>query len=98
MNNNFINEINEKLDKISKQLERSRIAEYVDMVNNRKKLIYVSFLGGLAKGFGMAIGFTILGAIALYILNKMITWNLPLIGDFIADIVKIVTDNLGGRR
>ncbi|WDV47598.1 DUF5665 domain-containing protein [Clostridiaceae bacterium M8S5] len=98
MNKDVAKSINKKLDDISDQLEKAKIAEYVDMMHNRRRLLYVNFLSGLARGFGMAIGFTILGAIALYILNRMITWNLPVIGDFIADIVKIVTDNLGGRR
>lgn len=96
MNEDFKININEKLDKISKQLEKSKISEYVDIMNNRKRLLYINFLGGLVRGFGMAIGFTLLGALALYILNKMITWNLPVIGGFISDIVKIVQENLGG--
>ncbi|WP_066502868.1 DUF5665 domain-containing protein [Abyssisolibacter fermentans] len=96
MNEDFKMNINEKLDKISKQLEKSKISEYVDIMNNRKRLLYINFLGGLVRGFGMAIGFTLLGALALYILNKMITWNLPVIGGFISDIVKIVQENLGG--
>lgn len=42
----------------------------------------------------MAIGFTILGALAIYFLNKIISWNIPLIGDFIAEIVRIVQERL----
>jgi hypothetical protein len=43
----------------------------------------------------MAIGFTILAAVVLYLLQRVILLNLPLIGDFIADIVQIVQKQLG---
>ena len=82
------------IEEIALSLEKSKIAEYVDIMNNKRRLLYVNFISGLARGFGMAIGFTVLGAIAIYILQKMLTWNLPLIGDFISDIVKIVQEKL----
>ncbi len=86
--------IEEKLDKIALTLEKTKIVEYIDLINNRKKLIYVNFIQGLARGFGMAIGFTALGALFVYFLQLLIKLNLPLIGDFITEIVKIVQDNL----
>ncbi|WP_069650195.1 DUF5665 domain-containing protein [Caloranaerobacter ferrireducens] len=87
-------ELEKKIHEIALQLEKAKIAEYVDILNNRRRLLYINFIGGLARGFGMAVGFTILGAFVIYLLQKMISWNLPLIGDFIADLVKIVQENL----
>lgn len=83
-----------KIEEIANSLEKAKIAEYVDLMNNKWRLLYINFIGGLARGFGMAIGFTILGALIIYILQKIIAWNLPLIGDFISEIVKIVQENL----
>lgn len=57
-------------------------------------MLMANFVGGLARGFGMAIGFTILGAIAIYILQIVVKWKLPIIGEFIREIVNIVQDNL----
>lgn len=88
------NGIEKKLEELANNLERAKLHEYVDFVNNKKRLLYINFLGGLARGFGMAIGFTILGALAIYFLNKIIAWNIPLIGDFIAEIVRIVQERL----
>ncbi|MCR2042557.1 DUF5665 domain-containing protein [Anaerosalibacter massiliensis] len=87
-------ELYEKLDDIVLTLEKTKINEYVDYINNRKRLIYLNFIQGIARGFGMAIGFTILGALFLYFLQQLIKLNLPLIGNFISEIVKIVKDNL----
>lgn len=87
-------DIYKKIDDIGIALEKTKINEYVDFINNRKRLIYINFIQGLARGFGMAIGFTLLGALILYLLQQLIKLNLPLIGDFIAEIVKIVKENL----
>lgn len=87
-------ELDEKIDNIALALEKTKINEYVDYINNRKRLIYINFIQGIARGFGMAIGFTLLGALFLYLLQELIKLNLPLIGDFIAEIVKIVKENL----
>lgn len=85
----------EKLNEVAEKMERNRLQEYLDLVNNKRKLFFVNFLMGLAKGFGTVIGFTILAALVLYILQSMI--SLPIIGDYIADIVKIVQQNLANR-
>jgi hypothetical protein len=75
-------------------MEKMRIAEYVSLMEDPIKILYTNFLAGIARGIGMAVGFTLLGAIAIYILQKIVILNLPLLGDFIADIVKIVQDQL----
>ena len=45
---------------------------------------------GIAKGVGIAIGFTLLGAIIIYFLQKLVMMNLPVIGAFVRDIMNIV--------
>jgi len=44
----------------------------------------------------MAIGFTFLGALFLFILTRTFVINLPVIGGFIAELVRIVEENLQG--
>ena len=38
----------------------------------------------------MAVGFTILGAVALVILKEVVAMNLPLISSWVSDVVKLV--------
>ena len=54
----------------------------------------MNFLGGISRGFGTAIGFTLLGALAIYFLQRIVILRLPIIGTFIADIIKIVQKQL----
>lgn len=83
-----------KIEEFSIKMEKMRIAEYVSLMEDPVKILYTNFLAGIARGIGMAVGFTLLGAITIYILQKIVILNLPLLGDFIADIVKIVQDQL----
>ena len=57
-------------------------------------MFFANFMAGLARGFGASIGFTILAAVVIYILQGVVKLNLPIIGEFISDIVNIVNNNL----
>lgn len=92
--NGFMDRITERLDKIAVVMEKTGIAEYVDMIHNPRRLLFINFWTGVVRGFGMAIGFTLLAALVIYILQKLLVINMPLIGDFIADIVNIVQNQL----
>jgi len=54
----------------------------------------VNFLGGIFRGLGFAVGMTVLAALVLYILQWLVLLNLPIIGDFIAELVRIVIQHL----
>ncbi|WP_226984195.1 DUF5665 domain-containing protein [Halothermothrix orenii] len=83
-------EIMEKLDEISDRLQKLNIAEYIELVRSPRRMLLINFIAGLARGLGVAIGATFLGAIFLVILFRLARLNLPLIGEYIARIVKIV--------
>ncbi|MEN6391713.1 MAG: DUF5665 domain-containing protein [Syntrophomonas sp.] len=86
--------IQTRLDEIARGLEKTGIAEYMEMLQRPRRLLWLNFWIGLARGFGMAIGFTILAAVVLYLLRHIIALNIPLIGKFVADIVEIVQNEL----
>lgn len=82
---------------IAQLMEKSRITAYDELSFNPRRIIWINLLGGMARGIGMAIGFTIFTAIIVYILQYIGALNIPVIGDFIADIVKIVQHQLGAK-
>ncbi len=83
-----------QIDRWIAAMERLRLAEYVRYVDDRRRMFWTSFWGGVARGVGMAVGFTILGAILVLILQDLAKHNLPLIGDVLAQIVSIVQKRL----
>ncbi len=92
--NKYLETLGNKIDEMSLNMEKLGIAEYVAMIENPRRLFWVNFWQGVARGFGMAIGFTILAALVIYILQKIVVLNTPLIGSFIAEIVDIVQNQL----
>lgn len=92
--NAVFNKIIEKMEELSVRIEKLNLTEYLELYRNPSRLLYLNFLAGVARGFGMAIGFTLLGALVIYVLQKMVILKLPVIGDFIADIIKIVQNEL----
>ncbi|MGN0778780.1 MAG: DUF5665 domain-containing protein [Aristaeellaceae bacterium] len=75
-------------------LEQLQLAEYLRYAQDTRRLMRTQFLGGLFRGMGMAVGFTILGAVLVIILQALAQKNLPVIGDFLAQIVAIVQSRL----
>lgn len=71
-------------------LEKSRISQYTELLYSPWRLIWRNILFGTARGVGIALGFTFFAATIIYILQLLGALNLPIIGDYIADIVKIV--------
>ncbi|MFY9175705.1 MAG: DUF5665 domain-containing protein [Peptococcia bacterium] len=84
-----------KIDELALAMEKMKLAEYVDYLHNTKKMLVTNFIAGIARGLGMAIGFTILGALVIIFLRQLVMLNLPLIGDFIAELMQIVNDKMG---
>lgn len=93
----IFDKISQKMEELSERIEKLNLAEYLELYRKPMRLIYLNFLAGVARGFGMAIGFTLLGAFMIYILQKMVILKLPVIGDFIADIIRIVQNELSAK-
>ena len=90
-------ELSQKIDELSVRIEKLNLSEYLEVLRNPKRLLYINLIGGIARGFGTAIGFTLLGAFVIYLLQRMVVLRLPIIGTFIADIIKIVQKQLSIR-
>lgn len=83
-------EYDEVIKDISDQLQRARLGDYVDLMQKPSRLLLLNFFAGIARGFGSAIGFTILGAAVVYVLQKIVVMNLPVLGGIISQIVKLI--------
>lgn len=84
----------QKLTELEAKLERANLADLVQLLQNPVRLIFLNFLAGLARGFGIAIGLTIIASLFLVILTRLASLNLPVIGKYIADLMRIVNQQL----
>jgi hypothetical protein len=75
-------------------LRRNQITAIAELLQNPLRIVFLNFLAGLARGFGIAIGLTLIAGAFIVLLTRLAGLNLPLIGRFIADIVRIVNTQL----
>lgn len=71
------------LEKLIIIIERSRIRDYMYLTDSKRRLFIINFIAGLWKGFGQAIGFTILALLFSWV-------DLPIVGRYIAKLLNIV--------
>ncbi|MFC4769535.1 DUF5665 domain-containing protein [Effusibacillus consociatus] len=86
--------LKEHIEQLALHLERAQFAEYVQLLNRPRRLITLNFVSGIARGVGTGLGFTVIFALLLMILQELADQNLPIIGKFLADIVRIVQAQL----
>ncbi len=84
-----------RMEQLAQHLERMRIGEYVEYLQNPRRIIWHNFVAGVFRGLGMALGFSVLTALVLFILRRVVLLNLPVIGHFIAEIIQIVQSQIG---
>ncbi|HBF37810.1 MAG TPA: hypothetical protein DDW50_10855 [Firmicutes bacterium] len=94
INRKQANALFKKLSEVERKLERANLAEFMQLLQRPARLIFLNFLGGLARGFGIAIGLTIIASLFILILTRLASLNLPVIGAYIAELVKIVNQHL----
>lgn len=90
----FNKEINKKIDLINEKIEKSKVLEMSYLMGNRREIIKRNLIAGISKGVGLGIGITIISAIIVFLLQRIIRLNIPVVGEYIADIVAIVQKSL----
>ncbi len=83
-----VRKLNERMDKIAMFMEDIRLADIVQNYTAPRKLLWINFLAGLARGLGLTIG----TAIVLALLGSLLTQflSIPIIGDYIKELVDYV--------
>ncbi|HIU51593.1 MAG TPA: hypothetical protein IAB70_03085 [Candidatus Merdicola faecigallinarum] len=79
-----------KVDELNYVLTKNNLIDLAELLGNRKEMLIRNILAGISKGIGIGIGVTIITAIIIYILQKIVKLNIPIIGEYIIDIVEIV--------
>ena len=77
----------EKIERLSLTLERMQMDKYLALVTDRKRMLYMAFLGGLARGIGFMFGFSTIGALAVAVLKAVVIDNIPGIGEFLWEVL-----------
>lgn len=83
-----------KMEELMAAMEKASLAEWVELYRRPWRLLILNFAAGVARGLGIAVGFAILGAIVIYVVRELALLNLPVIGKLIAEIVRMVQQEI----
>ena len=89
----FFRKLNKQVDELNKTIQMANIKEIMYILGDKKKMFLRNILAGIGRGIGIGIGVTLITAIIIYVLQKIVLLNIPGIGQFISDIVDIVEKN-----
>ena len=84
------NYLEKSIDRLIYILEKGNIEEFVFLLGNKKEILKRNLIAGIFRGIGIGIGVTVISAMLIYLMQKIVTLNIPIIGEYIADIIKIV--------
>ena len=59
----------EKIDKLSYNLNKNKFIDLIEVMGNKKEMIFRNLFSGLWKGIGIGIGVTLVTAIIILILQ-----------------------------
>ncbi len=80
----------EYLKRLADRLEAMRIADYLELLERPRRLLITNFIAGIARGLGFAIGTTIVFAVVIEVLRRLILINIPVISDYLVDIIRLI--------
>ncbi len=75
-------------------LEQAQIHRFIALLQSPFSLMWRSLLMGVAYGTGTVFGMTVVVTVLLYMMHQLCLLNLPVIGDYIAQVVRIVEAHL----
>ena len=84
------NKLYKEINKLIMILEKSNITEISYIIGNKKEIFIRNIFAGIARGVGIGIGVTLITAIIVITAQRIIKLNIPIIGEYVSDILNIV--------
>jgi hypothetical protein len=88
----LLEKFNKNVEKLASHFEKANIQEYLKFTGNPWRVLATNLFAGIMRGFGVAIGMTVIFAIILIIITKILSQliTLPFVGQQIAQLVELV--------
>lgn len=78
------------IEKLNVHLDKRQIQDYLDLLQNPRRLIWVNFISGLSRGVGFTIGVGSLGVLIGVVITALLSilGYLPIVGEFFKSLSK----------
>ena len=84
--NKILEKNDNEIKKLSEAIKSLNDNNILKIYNSTKKILFISFLKGLASGLGWIIGATILVSLLTYILSQI--EFIPILGDIVSQLIE----------
>ena len=88
--NKKIELLNTSINNLIETFQKTNFEEWTYIFGSKKEIIKRNLIAGIFRGVGIGIGVTIITAILIILLRRIVALNITIIGEYIADIVEIV--------
>ena len=73
-----------------KVLNAADVVEFLEYLKSGRRIFWVNFRAGVAKGLGVTVGMTVILGILIWVLTMLV--DLPLVGEYFQDAQSYVTE------
>ena len=73
-----------------KVFEAAGVVEYMEYLQSGKRIMWLNFKAGVAKGLGLTVGMTVVLGIFVWILTMLV--NLPIVGEYFGEAEQFLTE------
>lgn len=93
---NLLIALTKSIHHLNENIKGAKLHKISYFASHPFRYMMLNFVLGIFRGLGIAVGMTIVFALLAYLLTRIITpiISLPVIGQFVAEIVKIVEGQL----
>ncbi|KAF6629175.1 hypothetical protein H6F38_17910 [Paenibacillus sp. EKM208P] len=92
-----VKRLNKRLDQIADTLERAEFKDILENYSSTKRRIMSNLTAGIARGLGLTLGTVVILALLAWLLSFLVQLNLPVIGDFIAELLGYIKMSQGTK-
>lgn len=85
-----IENVGTRLSFIEKTMHEFNLRDVLMSINDPRRLIWLNFIAGVARGLGLTIGTAIVLGVLFFVLQNIV--SLPIIGEPIADLIEFIEE------
>ena len=75
---------------IIKAFEAAGVVEYMEYLQSGKRIMWLNFKAGVAKGLGLTVGMTLVLGVFVWVLTMLV--NLPIVGEYFGEAEQFLTE------
>jgi hypothetical protein len=73
-----------------KVFQAAGVVDYLEYLQSGKRIVWVNFKAGVARGLGMTLGMTVILGIFIWVLTMLV--DLPVVGEYFKQAKQYVTE------